>query len=420
MNTRYLLSLLLLLFFGRLAFSQSGKFIVTNTSGVSRLEEPVVVSRQALEGFVSIPGAGKVAVLSIHGKEIPSQLDDLNQDGQWDELAFQIDIERNSTAEVKIKWVEFADAPKFTKRTQAWFGVEANGDGRFKPVLKELRPDDWTPGKQPARYQLEGPVWENDKVGFRNFFDSRNGIDIFGKTRPNIVLDSVDVFYRHYHKMCPWGMNLIKIGSSLGAGGFALIEKGELIQLQKTESAQYIQVANGPVRSMFDLIYEGWQVSESARYNVKLRISIWAGKFWYKNEITVSGFIGDKEIAVGIVNIKNPSQAIYKTNNMAYTSLCTHARQTENNDLLGMGLLFSSRVFGGYGEAPRGDIWPKTDTVSHTYYAKLKIRSGQAVDYYFFAGWEKTEAKFGNTKYFTDVVQEEADRREFPLQVGKK
>ena len=45
----------------------------------------------------------------------------------------------------------------------------------------------------------------------------------------------VDVFYRNYHKMGPWGMNLIKVGSSLGAGGFALMEKGELIQLQTTK-----------------------------------------------------------------------------------------------------------------------------------------------------------------------------------------
>lgn len=418
MTVRSIPNFLFLLFFSSFTFGQSGRLLITNTSGVSRTEDPVVISRDALAGLVDVPSSQKVAVLSIKGKEIPSQLDDLNQDGKWDELAFEIDIERNSSVEVKIKWEEADEAPKFPKRTQAFFGVYS--DGRFKSVNKELRPDDWKPGKQPPRYQLEGPVWENDKVAFRNFFDSRNTIDIFGKARPSLVLDSVDVFYRNYHQMSSWGMSLIKVGSSLGAGSFALVEKGELIPLQTTESAEYQLVASGPVRSMFDLIYEGWKVSETTKYNVRERISVWAGKYWYKNEVTISGFVGDKEIAVGIVNIKNPSQAIYKTNNLAYTSLCTHARQTENDDMLGMGLLFPSRIFGGYGEAPKGDIWPKVDTVSHTYYAKLKIRSGQPVEYQFFTGWEKTEIRFGNAKYFTDVVQEEADRREFALVVGKK
>lgn len=409
---------IVLLFASFFAHGQTGRLLVSNTSGVSRTEDPVVITREALAGLIEVPSSPKLALVSIKGNEIPSQLDDLNQDGKWDELAFQVDIERNSSVEVKIKWVEPDEAPKFPKRTQAFFGVYS--DGRFKPVMKELRPDDWKPGKQPPRYQLEGPVWENDKVGFRNFFDSRNNTDIFGKTRPNLVLDSVDVFYRNYQQMSPWGMGLLKLGSSLGAGGFALVEKGELIPLQTTETAEYQLIANGPVRSMFELVYEGWKVSENVKYNVKERISIWAGKYWYKNEVAISGFVGDKEIAVGIVNIKNPSQAIYKTNNLTYTSLCTHARQTENNDILGMGLLFPSRIFGGYGEAPKGDIWPKIDTVSHTYYAKLKIRSGQPVEYQVFAGWERCEVRFGNAKYFTDIVQEEADKREFSLTIGKK
>ncbi len=44
-----------------------------------------------------------------------------------------------------------------------------------------------------AAYQMEGPAWENDLVGFRNYLDQRNGMDIFGKIESRMVLDSVGV-----------------------------------------------------------------------------------------------------------------------------------------------------------------------------------------------------------------------------------
>jgi hypothetical protein len=409
----------ILLFSGVKTFAQSGKFVITNSSGVSRIEDPMVISKEALSAFVEIPSSKKAIILTINGKEIPSQLDDINGDGNWDELAFEVDIERNSKAEVKVKWVDQEKASTYPKRTQAWFGVSENRDGKYNPVTSENRPDWWTPQQQPPRYQMEGPGWENDKVGFRNYFDSRNGMDIFGKTTSKMVMDSVDGSYLDYHKMCPWGMDILKVGASLGAGAFALMDKGLPIPMQQTLSASFRQIANGPVRSMIELVYENWNVA-GINHNVKQRISIWAGKYYYKNEVTITGFTGDKEIAVGIVNIKNQGKALYHTNNLAFTSLASHGRQSENDDMLGMGLLFSSKIFNGYGEAPKIVPFPKKDTVSHTWYAKLKIRSGQPVDYLFFAGWEKSEIKFANTKYFLDIIQEEADRKEYPLLIGKK
>jgi hypothetical protein len=400
------------------AFAQSGRFTVSNLSGVSRTGDPVVIGRTSLSGLVDVPTDNKVPVLSVSGKEIPSQLDDLNGDGTWDELAFEMDIERNSKAEVKIKWVAPEKAPVFPKRTQSWFGVSENRDGKFRKVKTETRPDWWTPQQQPPRYQMEGPGWENDKVAFRNYFDSRNSMDIFGKTTAKMILDSVDGSYRDYHNMCPWGMDILKVGPSLGAGSFAVIDRGLPMPLQETGSAEFREIADGPVRSMIELVYEGWKVN-GVSHNVRQRISIWAGKYWYRNEVTITGFTGEREIAVGIVNIKNPSPPIYQTNR-AWSFLATHARQSENSDLLGMAVLYLNTVFGGYGEAPRYQPWPKKDTVGHTYYAKLKIRSGLPVDYLFFAAWEKSDVKFSNARYFTDLIQEEADRREFPLTIGKK
>ena len=71
------------------------------------------------------------------------------------------------------------------------------------------KPNDFTVQAIP-NYKAEGPVWENDKVGFRIYFDQRNAKDIFGKTKPQIVLDTVgnagDKFYHHLDSA--WGMEI--------------------------------------------------------------------------------------------------------------------------------------------------------------------------------------------------------------------
>lgn len=392
---------------------------MTNQSGVSRKEDPMVIGRDALSGFMDLPTDQKVPIVTVAGNEVPSQLDDLNGDGVWDELAFQIDIERNSKLEVKVKWVSPEKAPFYPKRTQARLGVIDSRDGKFSTVTKEFRPENWTPNQQPARYQLEGPCWENDKLAFRNFFDSRNTNEVLGKLTSRLILDTLGTKGSNILTMNQWGRNIFQSGPSMGLGGIAFFHNGIPVPLRYTTSAFYREVSNGPVRSVLELIYEGWKV-EDQTLNVKKRISIWAGKFWYKTEVVLTGFTGDKEIAIGISNLKNSSQAIYQTNNTGFSSLASHARQSENEDMLGVGLLYSNIVFNGYGEVPRQQTTKGLDTLSDSYFAKLKIRSGQPVEYLSFAAWEKSDPKFANSRYFLDMIQEEADRKEHPLILSKK
>ena len=420
MTYRYQILLFFVLFFNlTVSFSQSGKFIVTNQSGVSRKEDPMVIGRDALAGFMDLPSDQKLPVVSVGGKEVPSQLDDLNGDGIWDELSFQIDIERNSKEEVKVKWVSSDKAPYYPRRTLARLGVCGNGDGKYASVAKEFRPESWTARQQPARYQMEGPCWENEKVGFRNFFDSRNTNEVLGKVTNQILLDTLGQRGANIYSIGPWGMDVLQSGPTMGLGGIALMHNGLPVPLRNTTAAFYREVSVGPVRSVLELIYEGWPVG-GQNLNVKERISIWAGKFWFKTEVVVTGFTGDKEIAVGISNLKNSSPAIFQTNNNGFSSLAGHARQSENADVLGIGLLYSNSIFNGYGEAPRLTTVPGLDTLSNSYFAKLKIRSGLPVEFLSFAAWEKTDPKFANSRYFLDLIQEEADRKEHPLTISKK
>lgn len=402
-------------------YAQSGKMVITNESGVSMTAEPVTLSRSSVAEFVDIPSSeSKWLSIRIKGKEIPSQLDDLDRDGQWDELAFQIDIERNSTLELKLKWVEKSEQPIFPKRVEAFLGVSDNQNGKFESRQMEICPENRVAREQPPRYHMEGPVWENEQVGFRYFLDPRNRPDVFGKRKPKLILDSIGLTNTHFGKPQPWGMQILNSEGSLGAGGVGLLEKGEVLPIRKSEPTQFVLLSDGPCRAMFDLIFENWDIN-GAKYQLRQRISIWAGKYWYKNELLLSGFTGTRTLVVGMGGEKIQNQAVYKSLSANFATIYCHDQLSENKDFLGLAILFPSKVFDGYGETPSYKPFPTgDDSLSNSQFVQLKAKSGQPIEVLVFAAWEKSDVKFSNTRYFLDIVQEEADKKEVVLKFASK
>src|SRR5690349_12358128 len=115
-----------LLFFG-LVFSTAAnasshlkgiKIAVTNPSGEERRAEPVVLSIPELRKIAPDLRAGALIVTVTHSTdlqqdaatlqatEIPSQVDDLDNDGKADELAFQLDLNPHETCIVTVTYGE--------------------------------------------------------------------------------------------------------------------------------------------------------------------------------------------------------------------------------------------------------------------------------------------------------------------------
>lgn len=88
----------------------------------------------------------------------------------------------------------------------------------------------------------EGPGWESNKTAFRIYLDGRNALDIFGKKTPDMVLSTVGRG-EDYHTMADWGMDILKVGNSLGAGGFGVYEDGKVRQIgsARTYKAEVVQ-----------------------------------------------------------------------------------------------------------------------------------------------------------------------------------
>ena len=391
---------------------------------VDRPDETIIIERADLEQKLGPIEAEMAPVLKHDGQLVPTQADDMDGDGEWDELAVNIGFAANETIALQIELVSVADYPEFEKRTNVRLGI-LQDDHSFKEVDQYFAPkgvDGF-----PTIAQGESVNWENDKMGFRNYFDCRNIKDLFGKLQPGLIIDKINTpEMGSYHELADWGMDILHCGSSLGSGGLAMLENDSLFRLGSTDVYEYQKITEGPVRSVFDLKYKGWDVN-GKKLDAVERISIYPGKYWFQSDVTVSGFTGEKQLVTGIVTslLKNEPVAFDAGKN--FTAIATLDVQSLNNDELGMAVMIPKAektkvdrttdinfYDKGYQTVPAKQF---SHVISETYYVAQKIENNQPSRHYFFAVWGLENSKWKEIQNFESYINGEADKLSSPIVV---
>ena len=105
---------------------------VTNTMEQARKDAIILLSRNAISGWTEIPSGLLPALKAEDGKYIPSQVDDLDGDGEWDELFALIDMEASSQKIVNLSFLSPEEYPTFKTRTNLRMGdATASGYPEF-------------------------------------------------------------------------------------------------------------------------------------------------------------------------------------------------------------------------------------------------------------------------------------------------
>ena len=282
-----------------------------------------------------------------------------------------------------------------------------------QPLLSEVMPvshpaNDFSKTAIPY-YQSEGPVWENDNVGFRLYFDVRNSKDIFGKTTSNIVLDTVGTHGdKYYHHLDPaWGMDILKVGASLGAGSLALQVKNSqgkdtLVRLGGTQVEQttFELVKNDKSEAVFRLHYKNWKVLGRV-YQLTEEISIKPGDYFYQSSVTINGLNKNERLVTGIVNFKaNKYESMsHGDKNILYT----HDKQADDGSYLGMAVMMDKKYDPEYGVTKN-----EGNGIVNSYTVSLKIRNNEPVIFRFYAAWEQTDKQFSQVNYFENLLKQDA------------
>jgi hypothetical protein len=267
-------ALILLLFADCLVAATEVKVIklaVTNPSESVRLSENIVLQVAALKTVArdfqpdsATVWASNASTLIEDAKsrekiELPSQADDLDGDQKPDEIVFQIDLQ-----------------PKQTRVVSVVFGDPA--------TLARLRGN--YPARTSAKFttRFEGLGWESDINAWRLYFDKRNAIDLFGKRRPGLSLETFGKPEHNYHEESAFGRDIYKIGNALGIGAIGALVDGKVVKVAEVNDRSWKIISSGPVRTIVELNYKGWQVAGRS-IDLTSRMTVWAGERGFDHRI---------------------------------------------------------------------------------------------------------------------------------------
>jgi hypothetical protein len=394
----------------RKEFPKSFTVKVTNPLSQEREAAPVYLSAQELKK--KYPAFNTQAFVVLDGKtEIASQYN--HKDGDKPGAYLVLDkMAPKATRTLTIRYKETGEASRnYTKRTQAELSHKVGGEfkdrkyigGTFQNVDSLRVPTEVTDHSYYIRY--EGPGWESDKVGYRFYLDWRNGTDVYGKTTRDMVLQQVGRDgYDSYHKLQDWGMDVLKVGKSLGVGTLAHFHNGAAHRMAETDSMISVITENGPVYSSIRTNYYGWKIADM-NLGINSNINIHAGTRLTHHQVGIAGG-QPQNLATGLIKDKRAKlhQKQGSVNEWGY--IATYGKQSLNGegDNLGIAVLFRPQDFMEFTQD------------EHSHVVKLKPANNK-LEYYYLAAWELEPEGIKTEEQFVQYLERTARELANPVQV---
>lgn len=352
---------------------------------------------------------------------VASQHIDRDGDGNKDGIQVSVDLDagQNLTLEfVASKPIANTNWPKLTqaeisyKEGGTWIphskaeNKQAYEGGEFKNTNELSPPEYYTDHSNWIRY--EGPGIESDKVGYRIYLDWRNGFDIFGKTVPEPVLQNVGQDgYESYHHMQDWGMDILKVGQSLGSGGFGIWNGKNIELVSDVQQHTATILENGSIYSSFSIDYKGWKFNDTS-LDLRAQFSMNAGSRMVHTRVKPSSSLPN--FAIGVVKHEGSEfvQGSFDLPGDTWTYIGSWGQQSLNNDMLGMAVLFRN-----------GEL-EKIIEDTNSWAVALSGESGE-LEYYFTAAWQgELKAGMSSKEEFVSYLQEEAEKLTLKPRVALK
>jgi hypothetical protein len=366
---------------------------IGNPAGEARKDAFVTLHTDTLQRKIPGLNLSEIALFDDR-RQVAFQTNDLDGDGQPEELALVVDLPANGEKELILRSRgEDSTAVEFPKRTQAELSHKTGGHwedrkyigGTFQNV-KELRvPNEHTDHSFFIRY--EGPGWESDLVGYRFYLDWRNATDIFGKKTTKMVLQDVGKDgFDSYYEPADWGMDVLKVGESLGIGTLGKWHEGKAEHIAITDSIFTEVVLNGPIASMIRTTYYGWDIA-SQKTDVTSELFITAGSRLTRHHVELSRNLDS--LCTGIVKLDSTVLLQQMAGEWGY--LATWGRQSLNDDSLGMAIIFNT-----------ADLLGTTED-EHSEVVVLQPVNNE-LTYYFLGAWEKEPSGITSQEEFEDYL----------------
>ncbi|NIA52146.1 DUF4861 domain-containing protein [Massilia sp. TW-1] len=272
-----------------------------------------------------------------------------------------------------------------------------------------------------ARYvpeRLDDFAWENDVIGHRTYGPAlaapappgsgkevleTSGLDIWFKRVDYPVVDRwYNKGHDHYHKDEGEGMDMYNVGRSRGAGGTGVWDGGHLAI--SGNYATWKVLANGPVRTVFELTYDAWDAAGTKVEEVK-RFTVDAGHQLDQVDSTFT-FAGPAALTVAVGLNKTPADKKQAARVALVRDAVNHALlqwvEQATNGAFGTAIVLPPAT--GYADDALNDL------------VLARVESGRPLRYWVGAAWDRA-GRITSKAAWQAYVAAEARRIAHPVRI---
>lgn len=324
----------------------------------------------------------KLHVFDSAGKEVLSQSVDTDYDDYHkpDVLIFQSDFAAGETK-------------TFTVKTGA---------------KREYKKDDFRAYGRFVRERFDDFAWENDLVAHRTYGKAlitwkgepltSSSIDIWSKRTPKLVINDwymVD----NYHTDKGEGFDAYSAGPTRGCGGSGVWTNNQLFV--PTNFVDSRVLTNGPIRVMFELVYEPFEANGTPVSEV-LRISLDAGS-QLNHFQTYYRANGPLAVAVGLKKAKDEQKEF----NAERGWLTSWQPVEKNSGMQGLAIIMNA-----------GDVDKQAEDARNNLVV-MKTKSASLVSYWAGFAWDRA-GKITSADAWKKYVDDFSERLRSPIQITIK
>lgn len=368
--------------FPTLSFAQ-GQLAVTavNKLSMARPSQTIELTAKDLTSLGE-KDLNKIHVSDSAGKELLCQAVDTDYDElhKPDVVIFQADFAANQTRTFVVS----------AGKKQEYTKDDFKAYGRF------------------VRERFDDFAWENDLIAHRTYGKAlitwkgepltSSAIDIWTKRTSRLVINDwymVD----NYHADAGEGMDNYSAGPSRGVGGSGIWSNNQLYVSQNFVDSRVL--TNGPIRVMFELVYEPFEVS-GAKVSQVLRISLDAGsqldhfETFYKSQANEP-----MSVAIGLKKFKDEQKEI----NAERGWIAIWEPSEKNQGMQGVAAIFDAQKFNRQAEDKLNNL------------IVLKAGSDKPVSYWAGFAWDRA-GKITSDKTWKEYVDTFARGLRSPIEVS--
>ena len=283
------------------------KVSVSNPSSEVRSDQPVIIQLNRYgQDFRS-------AVVTVGDKEIPCQLDDLDQDDTYDELCFLADLGKKEQKHYRVTLFNEGTPRNYPARVYAEMLLRNQQDKKLKKNQHNTFIESITArGDAAATYYIQhhhGVAFESELNGIRIYFDGRQTLDLYGKYQKRLELKETQFYTDAEQKQQGYGDDVLWVGQTFGLGAFRGWDGQQPTNIEPVRSRTQRIISYGPLRTIVEVVDRGWHPAGfSAPINMTLRYTQYAGHRDTDVDVLFNKDVSGYRFSTGLINVKDSKE----------------------------------------------------------------------------------------------------------------